>query len=247
MHHTLAFNGSLADVTLAQVPAVTDDIVAIQNSNFIFQEDHDLLFATAFSAGLLRARIVTPKTRQISTPWIRPIRLAAVPAAEPRVADYRAYPFRLRGREETSIEAFQSSGGAQEVTALAGVLYQQIPVMAAEIWTMRGTATTAAVADAWTTLATTWQDQLPEGDYAVVGLEVQSTNARAARLILENTYPRPGSISVSGIGDRQHEMFRNGGLGTWGYFTSVRMPIVQVLCNGADAAHEIYLQFQRVR
>lgn len=246
MHHLCAFNSSLAASTLAQISAVTDGILAIQNNNFILQEPHSLVFAAAMSADLQRARIVTPKMRQITTPWIRPIRSAAVPAAEPRVADYRSNPFMLREREEISVEGFQSNVGAQEVTALLGIDWGNIPMPSGDTYRMRGTSTTAAVADTWTQIAVTWQDSIPVGRYAVVGLEVQSANARAARLILENQYPRPGAISTVAIGDMQHEMFRMGGLGVWGYFNSVRMPNVEVFANAADAAHEVYLDLTRV-
>lgn len=247
MHHICAFNSSLAASTFAQVVAVTDQVLLVQNGNFIPQEDHGVLFAAAMSADLQRARISTAKLRTITTPWIRPIRSAAIPAAEPRVADYRANPLVLKGYEEIEIDAFQSNAGAQEVTALLGLAWgPQSAAPVGDIMTMRGTATTAAVADTWTTLAVSWQDNLPQGRYAVVGLEVQSANARAARMIIENQYPRPGSVSVTAIGDRQHEMFRKGGLGLWGVFTNIRMPIIEVFCNAADAAHEIYLDIIRV-
>jgi hypothetical protein len=246
MHHTCAFNSSIAASTLAVVTAVTDGILAIQNNNFIFEEPHRLLYAAAMSADLQRARVVTPKARQITTPWIRPIRSAAVPAAEPRIADYRQYAFMLREREEFSVEVFQNNAGAQEVTCIVGLDYGQTSVPNADVYTMRGTSVTAAVADTWTTVAVTWQDSIPVGRYAVCGLEVQSANQRASRLILEGLFPRPGQVGVVAIGDRQHDIFRAGGLGVWGYFNSVRMPVVEVLANAADAAHEIYLSFVRV-
>ena len=246
MHHIAAFNSSLAASTLAQVSAVTDGILAIQNNNFILQEPHALLFAAAMSADLQRARIVTPKFRQITTPWIRPITSAAVPGTEPRIADYRDYPLVFREREEISVEAFQSNAGAQEVTAFIGMSWGIQPAPRGDIYTMRGTSTTAAVADTWTQIAVTWQDSIPVGVFAVVGLNVQSTNARAARLILENQYPRPGSISTATIGSQMHPAFRLGGLGIWGQFNSVRMPNVEVFANAADAAHEIYLDIVKL-
>lgn len=246
MHHLAAFNSSLAASTLAPISAVSDGILAIQNNNFILQEDHNLIFAAAMSADLQRARIVTPKFRQITTPWIRPIISAAVPGTEPRVADYRATPLKLREREEISVEAFQSNAGAQEVTAILGIAWGDVSTPPGDPYTMRGTSTTAAVADTWTQISVTWQDSIPVGVYAAVGLEVVSTNGRAARLILENQYPRPGSISATTIGAEQHSMFKKGGLGVWGRFNSVRMPNVEVFANAADASHEVYLDLIRI-
>jgi hypothetical protein len=247
VHHTLAWFENIAQNALNDLTPVPDGIVAIQNAHFIFEEDHPLLFAWVGSATLNRARFVTPKLRQISLPFIRPTNVGVTPAVEGRVADYRPGTLVFRQREELAIEAFQTAVGAEDVRAVAGFGWPSItPAPNGERIKFRGTSVTAATINAWTDLVMTFADILPWGTYAVVGLEVQSANAIAARLILENVWPRPGSVSIALLGNQQDEMFSDGGLGEWGRFHSTRMPGIQVFAAVADAAHEVFLDLVRV-
>ncbi len=246
MFHVAAYTASLGNVTNSDTAALTDDILAISNGHFLPQQDMNLAFAFGAGPNTDRIRIVSPTNRQITLPFIRPINVAALPATDPNVGDYRENPFRVRGLEELAIETTTNAIGPSRITVLLGLWDRPEPQPPGDVFTFRGTSTTAAVANTWTTIVTTFADILPAGNYVVTGMEVQSTNAIAARLILENQVWRPGSVSISALGNRTHAMFYKGGLGSWGRFRSTRLPIVQVLANAADAAHEIYLDIIRV-
>ncbi len=244
--HLLAFTASLGDVTNTDVPALTDDVFTIQNGHFLPSEDWLLQWAAQFSPNHENGRIVTPSLREISLPFIVPIGAAILPASDPNVADYRDQPLRLKRLEEIANELSTTGVGPSRVTALYAVTRAPRNAPGGSPITMRGTATTAAVANAWTTLAITWADTLPIGKYAVVGLTVQSTNAIAARVNFPNQEERPGSVSVGALTDKQLPMFLKGGLGEWGQFDSFAMPDIQVLANVADAVHVIYLDIVRM-
>lgn len=247
MFHTLAWRESITQDAVADIAPVTDDILAIQNTHFLPQRDHDLLWAAFLAEDAVTARIITPSLRQITTPFIRPAEGTLLPSNQPNVADYRANPLRLRGLEEIQIEAEQTAVGAAVVVIVAGIEYGVMaPMPAGDVYTMRGTGTSTAVAGSWTTVDITWQDTLPAGNFAVVGLESLSTTALAARLIFEDQVPRPGCIGGAGEEVGTHDMFRKGGLGIWGRFQSNRMPLVQVLANAADTAQIVYLDLIRV-
>jgi hypothetical protein len=244
--HLCAFTESIGNLTNEDIAALNDDVLAISNGHFLPQRDYDVAFAALLGPNMDRGRLVSPTNRQITLPFVRPINVAALPATDPNMADYRDTPFRLAGLEEFALEVSTNAAGPSRITGLVGIMDRLDPVPAGNVFTMRGTSTTAAVANAWTTIVVTWADILPAGVYAIVGMEVQSTNGQAARLILENWPWRPGGVSVNALGNRTHWMFYKGGLGSWGRFRSTRMPIVQVLANAADAAHEIYLDIVRI-
>lgn len=246
-YHLIGWRLSLSDVTATDVTPVPDAIMLIQNGHFVPQVDHMLLFASYQAAGATRARLISPTLRQMTTPWIRPTGLAIVQGAEPHIADYRANPLRLRALEELQLEAFQTSGGAGVVVGLAGIQRSPtMPMPQGDVFTMRGTATTTLVAGTWTLGTVTWQDTLPNGTYACVGLEYFGTTALAARLIFEEQVERPGCIGAGLVTSKQHEMFDKGGLGVLGRFNANRMPNVEFLANAADTAEEVYLDFIRV-
>lgn len=247
MHHTVAYRVSIADVTATDVTPVPDTLMAIQNGHFMPTVDYNLMYATYQALGATRARIITPSLRQVTTPWIRPTAVAIVQGVEAHVADYRANPLKLRGLEEVQFEALQTSGGAAVVVGLLGMTKTPfMPMPQGDVFTMRGTGTTTLTAGGWTLGTITWQDTLPAGLYACVGLEYFGTTALAARLVFEDQWERPGTVGAGLVSSQSHPMFRNGGLGVWGRFNANRMPTVEFLANAADTAEEVYLSFVRV-
>lgn len=245
--HLAAYrNAALANVANTDISAVTDDILAIANNHFLPQQDYDMIFAYAGSATLSRARINSPTNRQITVPFIRPINQAVIPANNYNFADYTDRPFRVKALEELAVEATSAVAMTEVFFALVALQTNFQPVPQGNVFTMRGTSVTAATSGAWSTLAVTWADNLPQYQYIVTGLEVQSTNAVAARIIFEQQVERPGTISITSLANRQPYGVYKGSLGVFGRFVTTRMPIIQVLCNGADAAHEIYMEIMRV-
>lgn len=247
MHHLAAYTELLGTTADTDIDALTDDILLIQNNHFVPAQDMDLLAAWGGSATLNRFRLAQPTIRQITTPYVRPTNVGVTPLSRPPVADYRRMPFRFYRNEEIQIQATSDIAmGTERFTGLVWLRVATVVPPVGAPFTLRGTSSTAAAANAWSTLTTTWQDTPKAGQYAVVGLTVFSTNAIAARLIFENQQWRPGALSVTSIGNIEHEMFHNGGLGEFGRFDAYRMPNVQVLCNGADATHVIHLDIVRV-
>lgn len=245
--HTVAYEASIADVTATDITPVPDSIMLIQNGHFVPQRNMQILYASYQAAGATRARLITPTFRQQSTPWIRPTGLAIVQGAEPHIADYRNNPLTLMGLEEVEFEALQTSGGAAVVYGIMGwASSPQMPAPQGQCIVMRGTGTTTVTAKAWSLATITWQDFLPSGNYACVGLESFGTTAIAARLVFEQQVERPGCVAIGLATSRSHSMFQTGGLGVWGTFTANRMPNVEVLCNAADTAEELYLHFVRI-
>lgn len=247
MHHTIAWRESIADIVAEDIAPVTDSLMTVQNGHFLPQKNWSLLYAYYGAAGATRARFITPTFRQLSTPWIRPINLAIVPLDEPNVADYSANPLTIRGLEELQLEGYQTTGGAAVVVATAGIA--SVPPGLApqgDIISMRGTGTTTVTAGVWSPCTMTWQDTLPNGTYAVVGLEAIGATAIAGRLIFEDQIERPGCVGQGLVSGNGHQMFRMGRLGIWGRFNAYRIPSVEFLCNAADTAQEVYLHFVRV-
>jgi hypothetical protein len=160
--------------------------------------------------------------------------------------DYTEENLVARRLEELQVNVLQTAVGAETVTVVVGLLTQREAAPMGSCYTLRGTSTTAATSGAWSDIVVTWQDVLPQGTYAVIGGEVQSANGLAHRIIFENQYFRPGGLSVTSLGNGADKLFRMGGLGTWGRFSSNAFPNIQVLAGAADAAHEVFLDVVKV-
>lgn len=247
MHHTIAWRESIADIVAEDIAPVVDGIMTIQNNHFLPQKNYSMLYAYYGAAGATRARFITPTFRQLSTPWIRPINLGIVPLDEPNVADYSDNPLLIRGLEELQLEGLQTTGGAAVVVAIAGLASQPVgPAPSGDIIAMRGTGATTVTAGGWTNCAITWQDTLPNGQFAVVGLECIGATAVSGRLIFEDQVERPGCLAQGLVSGNGHPLFRYGRLGVWGRFNAFRIPSVEFLCNAADTAQEVYLHLVRI-
>ena len=248
MFHTCATFVAATATANTDQPAIQDNVMLIQNQHFVPQSDMFLLWAYHTGVTELRARINSPTLRQYSPPFIRPINAALLPATLSRPADYTKMPLRLKALEEFQIESTNSAAGPNNSHTILGLGLGPIqPAPNGDVYTMRGTGTGTAVAQAWTQVVMTWADTLPSGRYAVVGMNAWAATAIAARLIFNNDQPwRPGCVAGANDTIIQDEMFRQGGLGVWGTFNAWAMPNVEFLCNAGDTAFTVYLDMVRI-
>jgi hypothetical protein len=243
--HLCAYTASIGPTADLDVAALTDDILSIQNSHFVLTQDMWLYAALAGSATLSRAKIASPTMRQIASPFIRPISVATLPGNNPNVALYYDNPWRIPWGEEIQMQVTSGVAMTERFTGLVWLGSSIDPVPRGNTIPLRWTSTTAAVANAWTSLTITFADTLPSGVYTIIGSECQSAAAIAHRWIISNQLFRPGMMSLSALSQRQPYAFGPGVLGAWGAFRSNDLPRVQVLCNGTDNAHEGYLHVIR--
>jgi len=241
------FSAALAQAANLDIPALADNILTIANGHFLPQKDMDLQFAYCQATTINRARIVSPSNRHITLPFIRPTNLGQNPITQQELADYRANPFTIKGLEELAIEATSDLAcGTEDCTALVGLTIDARPAPRGNVFTMRVTSVTASVADAWTTITPVFPDSLPTGTYSIVGLEYVAVTGTAARCVLDNQIWRPGCVAQVLINNQAQQLFKKGGLGEWGRFTSTAMPGFEVLNSAAVSVHTLFMDIVRV-
>ena len=245
--HLAAFSGTLqAPLALAQVPAVADQLLRVQNNNYVMRFNADIPFIHAMGVAMIRARAVSPSWRGITLPEIRPYDTTLTPSDDPNIADLRNRPLQVAATEELEIQVSEGGVALDRTTVLVALQSaRRSGVRSGRVYTLRGASTTAAVAGAWTIINVAFDDDLPNGLWEVVGLSVQSANAIAARLIFDNQPERPGFPSITALGNRPWSANHDGSMGVLGSFQAWALPQVEVFANAADAAHEVYLDVMR--
>lgn len=246
MFHTMAWAKTVDSTADTDMTPVTDDIVSIQNSHFVLSQEMKLIAAMAMSATLTRAKLASPSMRQIASPYIRPINVAAIPANNANMWLLDHSPFTLKPYEEIQLQVTSGVAMTEPAAGLAWIQDNYVPIPSGNIIPLKIASTTAAVSNTWTTLSITFADTIPTGRYAAVLSECQSTNARAHRWIFSNQMWRPGFPSFAALSSRLPYAIEKGQFGVMGYFNSNDLPRLQVLVNGTDAAHEAYLHVVRV-
>lgn len=247
MYHLAAYYDTITNVTNDPVNALQDDIITVQNNNFLPPQDMYVPAAMILGSTALQARLTSPSLRQITPPQLLNINKAALPATDPNYVDYLTNPLLVRGLEELQLQVTGDSTASTAVTGLVWLMDRPWPLSPmGDPITLLGTSTTAAVANTWTTVTYTLNDQLPTGLYEMHASFVCSTNAQAHRWIADNMYWRPGMPSSANPSTRQPLWCQPGVLGVMCQFRNTSLPRLQVLANGTDNAHTIYMRVKRI-
>jgi hypothetical protein len=245
--HLCAYGSSITPVAAdVDTPAISDDILFIQNGHFLPQAAMQLLWALTVSNTWLRTKISTPKFRQISPVLIRPGIVGTNPGNNPNIMLLDFSPIRLGQLEEIQILISKSGAVAEQNFTLLALQDAFTPAPVGDIYPLRWTSVGVAGVGLWTTIAVAFDQQLPYGTYQVVWSEHFSATAIAHRHIYDQQYWRPGMPSFQTVGQRlPYELWRNR-LGLFGSFHTTNLPRFQVLCTAADAVHEGYLYCVKV-
>ena len=93
----------------------------------------------------------------------------------------------------------------------------------------------------------TFDEDLPRGRYAVVGMRARAAGCVAGRLFLPGSRWRPGVLGVDAQDDVEHWRFRNGEMGSFGEFEDTDTLTAQFLSVSADTAEDVYLDLIQIR
>ena len=118
---------------------------------------------------------------------------------------------------------------------------------------VRATASQTLVGYTWTNCTLTFDNQLPAGAYAVVGMEAFSATGMLARLCFPELGPRPGVIAGTQPSWRG-KTFRTGNFRSsapgrfvsWGSFVSDSPPSVDWLAVTTDSAETVLLDLVKI-
>lgn len=239
-HHTVLYSSSIATGTEAQINAVPDGIITIQNNNFLPQRQYQAAYLAGCATNMQRLRFRTPSIRQIADHWVRAINRANTWGFPQRLDHGGRNALMFRAGEEITALATQNAAGAQTQYVALGLAETPPAPVAGSAYSYRGTSSGTATAGSWTLVPVTWTDALPDGEYAVVGGTFFSATNLVGRLVFENQTLRPGGLGVQALENDVDPLFRYGGLGVWGTFRN-STPQLEVFCTAADTAHEVYL------
>jgi len=253
--HTLIYTkADTAATNNEDYPGVTDSWAVLNNSShYLLQQDAYLMAAYVQNAGITNARINTPHYRFVSLPSIHPVNRTAAPVTRSPYAWLK--PMRLFVPKIDDIALEVSNDGAGAVRGVGAIWvtdgnYNIPGGTAQDTYTVRATGTITAVSLAWTLGNITFDQGLPAGRYAVIGMSVFGTNLVAARLQFPGgagpNGMRPGVIAEPTSTIFQDLTFRYGNAGLFGVFDSTAQPLLEIFSNGANSAQTVWLDIQRL-
>jgi hypothetical protein len=226
------------------VAALIDQSISVSGDNLTVPSLNHLVCVAAGvgSGGDETALLDAPSLRQLTRQWVTPINGGndgdVVPANPICYQDLRFTPRRLVTGEnlQAVIDSNTSAAASQWVLAWLSDAPIQ-PVTTGEQFTVRYSGTTTVTAQAWSTVTITFADELPYGNYAIVGLSGTGATAVATRVVAPAAAWRAGVLAGAAAEQAGgYNIFRNGKMGIMGEFNTNQPPYLEYLCNAADSA-----------
>lgn len=250
MWHTVAYAASVANsLTDTNLAGVAENALIIGTQNgFRLLDNMFLMTAWSLPNNGTGFRLTSPKFAQFSKFEVLPV------GPGPKVTDgslVSSWPYRapvFRPQEEV-VASCDTGGSTAAVETLLVSLATQIdaPPQGEEL-VIKWTSATAAVANKWTLLgAPTLAIVLPEGAYAMLGSELQSTNAQGHRWVFSGQFYRPGFPSTTAFTNREWPGVRDFRQGVAGTFSNITLPQCEVMVNGTDSTHTGFMRVIKVQ
>jgi hypothetical protein len=239
------YESTTAAVTLDAVTAATDPHLRTSGDDVWIPETLPMLAGYKVLGSLLtRARIESPTLRTLTPIDVSPLDLTTKPSGKGLAVLQPSNPKAVGGGEALNVKV--SASAACKVWALAWLCDGPLAPITGEIFTVRATSSTTLSAGAWTNGSLTFDQSLPKGRYAVVGMRAISTGLVAARLVFPGYAWRPGCIGYDVESDTEDNEFRCGRMGNWGEFDHDVPPTVDFLSISADTSEVVYLDLIKV-
>ncbi len=233
---------------LGNVAAVADD-THNTSGDFLYISQWPNLIGYAAFAGTtgVQAQLQAPSLRRVVNIDIAPVFKELAPTSHDQVHLFPESPVPLVTNDGLEALMLADPAAAEQGSVVSFLSDGAIAPVQGEIFTIRATASITATIGAWTSGSLTFGQTLPSGRYQIVGARAEGTNLVAIRFVLlGNQGWRPGCIAVAAADDREHPLFRRGGLGVWGEFDNFAVPALEVLASGANTSQTIYLDIIKV-
>lgn len=249
----VAFSKNVASSdAYVKLNAVTDQTVKTRDTVLTVPTLNQLLGALALcGAGGSDARLIAPSLRKVNPQYIQPVEQLTAPSKRTRaltdetIYDYRPViadlhpqsPVALTQNEGLECEVRASDGGtADQKTTIVFISDGAPQRVTGVIRRVRFTVTTSASAGVWTFSEIDLPDDLPVGQYQVVGARLIGDGLIAFRFVPVGGGARPGGICVPQANVNDLPEQRDGHLGGWFTFQSIQPPGVEVIADSSIAS-----------
>ena len=233
MQHLALFAESIDPAgALVNIAAINDDSVFTSGDDIRVPVQLPFLLGAAAlisATSPIQAQLQSPSLRQIANIDLEPCGLGLVFGDPAELAMHPTNPIPLRGDESLNFLANTNPAGAQLHYGLVWFGDGAQQSVSGDIFSVRASMSVTAVADAWVNGTLTFGQDLPVGNYDVVGLRVRAAGLVAARLNFIGGAWRPGVPGAVAIDDKVSEQFRYGRMGVYGSFHTNTPPSIEIV------------------
>lgn len=250
MFTTVAYSESVATAaTYNKIAAVPDPHIKVLGDSIYISSMNRLVGAFAcVNTNALQVRLTSPTLRRFTPIYVQPLTLGIVPGATLAYDVDTKKSILLDIDEQLEVEFLGTALAASQVTVVGWLSDTEIKPVTGAIFTARATSAVTLAAGVYAFGTLDFDEDLPVGTYAVVGMDVISSTSVMARLVPIGAYNRPGVPCrqlVSGIDP--NGMFRNGSFGEFCQFPHNNIPGIEVLCSAATGAQTVVVYLDLIK
>lgn len=246
--HLLAYytNDLASGASNVSLGTVTDQAWTFSSTGYFMPDNLKLWMMYAGNDAFTAVRVNQPSLRDPFLPYINPFSLTVLPANTPPL--YKAYEMgvQLSVNEYMQVQGSRGVVAASDAYALAWIGKQRRPIPSGPRRTIQFTSSITIAEGTWSLGAMTFSDTLPDGRYAIVGMDVYGTNALAARLAFTGGGWRPGIICQGAQGEWTAPAIARDELGMFGSFLNTIQPNLEVFGVGAGTSQIGYLDLVQI-
>lgn len=244
MHTLTAYYGSITNnVTDTLVPAIADQIGTRQDSRFMWTDPRTVLRAFAGVPDGTACRIDAPSFNGFVRPVISPIDADATLGGNlPAIVDFEGRGITLPRLENVGPLVTRAGAAAANCAVLLWHARTMVPAPPGKVYTVRATSASTGAAGAWQLATLTFDQALPSGKYAVIGMTCYGANLLCARLVPPGiSLERPGVMANVDQTSWQYPSMRFGNSGLFTEFFNTNPPQIEYLSYGAQTTQIVYL------
>ena len=239
---------ALADqASIAAIAAIPDPHVRVNGVDIIVPSAiPNLVGVYGNGVNLTRVQLASPSLRRFLNLESAPIDISALPQTPFRFTDLRADPILLDGEEALDALVSENGAGATRMNVFAWLSDGPIDTVDGDVRTVRVSSTTTLTPFNWTNAGLIIDQQLPAGEYMIVGGRMASAGLLAWRCVLPGNPWRPGGIGVANDGGAEGIIFRVGNFGAWGSFRHNTPPTIDFCSSTADTSQTGHLDLVKI-
>lgn len=248
MHTLTAYYGSIVNNAVdALVPAIPDQIGTIFDSRYTFTEPRQLIQAFAGIPNGTAARIDAPSFNNYIRPVIAPIDADATLGGNlPPLVQYNGRGLDLPRGENIGPLVTRAGAAAADCAILLWQTTGFRPAPSGKCVTVRATSANTGASGGWRLSTLTFDQALPNGMHAVIGMTISGPNVLAGRLVFPGQVMRPGVLANVDQSSWVYPSLRFGSAGLFGSFNNLNPPQIELLGFGAMTTQVIYLDLVRL-
>ena len=234
--HLAGFSASVAaSQTDSALTPFADGYLSQGASGLLLPEDMSVVRQFGAGLGLTQYLLDVPSLRQISQPRYGTVNKALYPVDDAPILILDEYAPSIMRSEGYNYRVTTDATAGPNLTRVFSWLSKSFrPCQRGRSTTIRATATITAVAGSWVQGHLTLAQDLPAGNYEIIGCAAYGTGLSALRFRMPGAGYAPGVLAEQAAGEFFLNNQRWGRMGSFGSFQNSLPPVVEI--EGASGA-----------